>query len=55
MMVEHGGHAAPVLSPEQRAAVQLDISEAFRAAFLLIALFTTGGFFLALTNPLRKI
>ena len=55
MMVEHGGHAAPMLSPEQRAAVQADITEAFRAAFLLIALFTTSGFFLALTNPLRKI
>jgi predicted MFS family arabinose efflux permease len=55
MMVEHGMHAAPALSPEQRAAVQADITEAFRAAFLLIAAFTTGGFFLALTNPLRKI
>ncbi|HEY2758143.1 MAG TPA: MFS transporter [Pseudolabrys sp.] len=54
-MVEHGMQGAPVLSPEQRAAVQVDITEAFRAAFLLIAVFTTGGFFLALTNPLRKI
>jgi EmrB/QacA subfamily drug resistance transporter len=55
MMVEHGTLAAPALSPEQRAVVQTDISEAFRAAFLLIAVFTTCGFFLALTNPLRRI
>jgi EmrB/QacA subfamily drug resistance transporter len=55
MMVEHGTLAGPVLSPEQRAVVQTDIAEAFRAAFLLIAVFTTCGFFLALTNPLRRI
>ena len=43
------------MSPEQRAALQTDIADAFRAAFLLIAGFTTCGFFLALTNPLRRI
>jgi EmrB/QacA subfamily drug resistance transporter len=55
IMVEHGTRAAPALTAAQRAAVQGDIMEAFRAAFLLIAAFTTCGFFLALTNPLRRI
>jgi EmrB/QacA subfamily drug resistance transporter len=55
MMVEHGTRAAPSLTAAQRAVVQSDIMGAFRAAFLLIAAFTTGGFFLALTNPLRRI
>ena len=48
-------HAGPALPPDQRAAIQADIQEAFRAAFLTMAAFTTGGFFLALTNPLRRI
>jgi EmrB/QacA subfamily drug resistance transporter len=54
-MVEHGRAIAPALSAEQRAAIQVDIADAFRAAFLTIAVFTTAGFFLALTNPLRRI
>ena len=54
-MVEHTRHVGPALSVDQRAAIQNDIVVAFRAAFLLMAVFTTGGFFLALTNPLRKI
>jgi MFS family permease len=54
-MVEHGGPLATPLVPEQRAAIQADIAEAFRAAFLTMAAFTTAGFFLALTNPLKRI
>jgi EmrB/QacA subfamily drug resistance transporter len=54
-MVEHAGGAGPVISTEQRATMQADITEAFRAAFLLIAGFTTAGFFLALSHPLRRI
>ncbi len=54
-MVQQGHMPGPTLTPEQRAAIQTDIAEAFRAAFLTIAAFTTAGFFLALTNPLRKI
>jgi len=45
---------APALTVAQ-AAVQADIRQAFSAAFLAMAVFTTGGFFLALTNPLRRI
>jgi predicted MFS family arabinose efflux permease len=54
-MVEHGQGAGPTLGAEQRAAIQTDIAEAFRAAYLTMAAFTTAGFFLALTNPLRRI
>jgi len=54
-MVEHVKHVGPPLSAIQRAAIQDDIVQAFRTAFLVMALFTTGGFFLALTNPMRRI
>lgn len=53
-MVQHAGRSG-VSVPVASAAIQADIREAFRAAFLLMALFTTAGFFLALTNPLRRI
>jgi EmrB/QacA subfamily drug resistance transporter len=53
-MVKHASAtgAPPAAQP---AAIQSDIALAFRVAFLTIAVFTTGGFFLALTNPLRRI
>jgi predicted MFS family arabinose efflux permease len=54
-MVEQGVSAETLLSGAQRAAIQSDITIAFRAAFLLIAGFTAAGFFLALTHPLRRI
>lgn len=54
-MVEHVPRAGPVLTAVQRAAIQDDIVVAFRAAFLMMAAFSTAGFFLALTNPLRRI
>jgi EmrB/QacA subfamily drug resistance transporter len=54
-MIEHVRHVGPPLTPVQVAAIQADIAVAFRAAFLLMAAFTIGGFFLALTNPLRRI
>jgi EmrB/QacA subfamily drug resistance transporter len=53
-MVEHG-HAATGAPTVAQASIQADIAIAFRAAFLCMAVFTTGGFFLALTNPLRRI
>lgn len=55
LMVERGARATPALSEAQRAAVQIDITDSFRVAFLLIAGFTTAGFFLALTNPMRRL
>ena len=54
-MMEHGRQLGPTLSPAAQAAIQADIAAAFRAAFLAMAAFTTAGFFLALTNPLRRI
>jgi hypothetical protein len=54
-MVEHGGPLTTPLLPDERAAIQADIAEAFRAAFLTMAAFTTAGFFLAVTNPLKRI
>jgi EmrB/QacA subfamily drug resistance transporter len=54
-MVEHPGNVGPALAGPQGAAIQADIREAFRAAFLLIAGFTAAGFVLALSHPLRRI
>jgi EmrB/QacA subfamily drug resistance transporter len=53
-MVKHGG-SGPALSAAQRIAIEGDIRNAFATAFLTMGAFTTGGFFLALTNPLRRI
>jgi EmrB/QacA subfamily drug resistance transporter len=55
VMVERAGNTDVGLSAAHRLAIQADITEAFRAAFLLIAAFTTAGFFLALTHPMRRI
>ena len=54
-MVERAGNAGIPLAAERRAAIEGDIALAFSAAFLLMAAFTTGGFFLALTNPQKRI
>lgn len=54
-MVEHAKIAGTPLSVGQLAEIHGDIADAFRAGFLLMAVFTAGGFFLALTNPLRRI
>jgi EmrB/QacA subfamily drug resistance transporter len=52
-LVEHGGASA--MAPGQLSAVQGDIAEAFRAAFLSIAGFTALGIVLAMSIPLRRI
>jgi len=53
IMVEHG--QAPALDAAQRAAIRAAIVDAFRAGFMLMAVFTAAGCALALTNPMRKI
>jgi hypothetical protein len=53
-LVKHTA-AGPVLPAAQRIAIQTDIRQAFGVAFLTMAVFSTAGFFLALTNPLRRI
>jgi EmrB/QacA subfamily drug resistance transporter len=54
-LAEHGGHIAANVPDIPQTAVQATIAEAFRAAFLSVAAFTTAGFFLALAIPLRRI
>jgi len=54
-MVEHTKQVGPALPAAQLAAIQTAIAGAFRAGFLLMALFTTAGLLLAVTNPLRRI
>ncbi len=54
-MFEHARSAGAGLTADQRAAIQADIMIAFRAAFMMMALFTTAGFFLSLTNPQKRI
>jgi MFS family permease len=48
-------HAVTAAPLSQQGAALADIRDAFRAAFLTMAAFTTAGFFLVLTNPLRRI
>jgi hypothetical protein len=54
-LVEHVTHAGAPLPAAQRAVIQDDIVLAFRAAFLMMAMFTSAGCLLALSNPLRRI
>jgi hypothetical protein len=54
-MVEGGGQLASSLPSTQQATVHAMIADAFRAAFLSIAVFTPLGCVLALTMPLRRL
>lgn len=54
-MVEQVKHVGPAPSAVAEAAIMSDIGSAFRVAFLVISVFTFVAFFLALTNPLKKI
>ena len=54
-MVEEAGNIGPALSGPHAAAIQADITDAFRAAFLLMAGFTAIGCLVALFHPLRRI
>ena len=54
-MIENVKHVGPALPAIRQAAIQSDIADAFRVAFLVIGGFTLAAFFLALTNPLRKL
>jgi hypothetical protein len=54
-MTQHGGPVASGVPGAGSAAIQADIAESFRAAFLAIAGFTAVGFFLALAIPMRRI
>ncbi len=54
-MIDRGPDAIAALEPAQRALVQGEIGEAFRAAFLTVALFTGFGAWLAWSMPLRRV
>ena len=54
-MVEEAGNAGPALGGPHAAAMQADITQAFRAAFLLMAGFTALGCLISLFHPLRRI
>jgi hypothetical protein len=55
MLIEHGPDAMTMLTPVRQAIMQVEIGNAFRAAFITIALFTGFGVWLAWTMPLRRI
>jgi len=54
-IIEQGPDVLASLAPARQAAVQAQIGEAFRAAFLTIAAFTGIGTLLAWTLPLRRL
>jgi EmrB/QacA subfamily drug resistance transporter len=55
IMIERGPEAIMALTPARQAVVQAEIGEAFRAAFLTVALFTGFGAWLAWSMPLRRV
>ena len=54
-IIEQGPDVLASLAPARQAAVHAQIGEAFRAAFLTVAVFTGIGTVLAWTLPLRRI
>ena len=54
-IIDQGPEAIAALPAARQAIVQSEIADAFRSAFLTIALFTTAGTWLAWSMPLRRI
>ena len=54
-MIDHGPDAIAALPPARQAIIQSEIGEAFRAAFVTIAAFTSLGAWLAFSMPLRRV
>jgi EmrB/QacA subfamily drug resistance transporter len=54
-IIDQGPDAIAALPAARQAIVQSEIADAFRAAFLTIALFTTAGTWLAWSMPLRRV
>ena len=54
-MIDRGPDAIAALAPARQAVIQSEIGEAFRAAFVTIALFTGTGALLAFSMPLRRV
>jgi hypothetical protein len=53
--VEQGPRVLATLPEARRMLVQTEIADAFRAVFLTIACFTSGGLVLAWWLPVRRI
>ena len=54
-IIERGPEILATLSPARQAIVEAQIADAFRAAFLTIAVFTGVGTVLAWSMPLRRL
>ena len=54
-IINFGPSALDTFSGARRAIIEGEIAAAFRAAFLLMVLFTSTGFLLAATNPSRRV
>jgi MFS family permease len=54
-MIERGPDTLAGLDPARRVLVATEIAQAFRAAFLTIALFMTGALALSWLNPVRRV
>jgi EmrB/QacA subfamily drug resistance transporter len=54
-MIDQGPNAIAALAPVRQAAVQAEIGQAFRAAFVTVAAFTGIGAWLAWSMPLRRV
>jgi hypothetical protein len=54
-LIEQGPAVIATLEPARQAVVQAEIADAFRSAFMTIAVFTGIGAWLAWTMPLRRI
>jgi hypothetical protein len=54
-IIDQGPEAIAALPAARQALVQSEIADAFRSAFLAIALFTAVGTWLAWSMPLRRL
>jgi EmrB/QacA subfamily drug resistance transporter len=54
-MIDRGPDAIAALTPAHQAMIQGEIGQAFRAAFVTIAVFTSIGAWLGFTMPLRRV
>jgi hypothetical protein len=54
-MIDRGPDAIAALTPARQAMIQGEIGQAFRAAFVTIAVFTSIGAWLGFTMPLRRV
>jgi EmrB/QacA subfamily drug resistance transporter len=54
-IIERGPDAIATLAPARQALVRTEITDAFRSAFITVAIFTGVGAWLAWTMPLRRV